>query len=47
MCAVDIKPDYYTHKSDDWLVFPHELNGLTKQEIAEGKTDLKNILYLF
>jgi len=47
MGAVDIKPDYYTHKSDDWLVFPHELNGLTKEEIAEGKTDLKNILYLF
>ncbi len=47
MGAVDIKPDYYTHKSDEWLVFPHELNGLTKEEIAEGKTDLKNILYLF
>ena len=47
MCAVDIKPDYYTHKSDEWLVFPHELDGLTKEEIAESKTDLKNILYLF
>jgi hypothetical protein len=47
MGAVDIKPDYYTHKSDEWLVFPHELNGLTKEEIAQGKTDLKNILYLF
>jgi hypothetical protein len=47
MCAVDIKPDYYVHKSDEWLVFPHELDGLTKEEIAERKTDLKNILYLF
>jgi hypoxanthine phosphoribosyltransferase len=47
MGAVNIKPDYYTHKSDEWLVFPHELNGLTKEEIAQGKTDLKNILYLF
>ncbi|MDX2441583.1 MAG: phosphoribosyltransferase family protein [Desulfobacterales bacterium] len=47
MGTVDIKPDYYTHKSDEWLVFPHELNGLTKEEIAEGKTDLKNILSLF
>ena len=45
--AVDIKPDYFTHESDEWLVFPHELEGLTKQEIAEGKTDLKNILDLF
>jgi hypothetical protein len=47
MGAVNIRPDYYTHESDDWLVFPHELNGLTKEEIAEGKTDLKNILSLF
>ncbi len=47
MGAVDIKPDYYTHKSDEWLVFPHELNGLTQEEIAQGKIDLKNILYLF
>jgi uncharacterized protein len=47
MCMVDIKPDYYTHKSDEWLVFPHELDGLTKEEITERKNDLKNILYLF
>ena len=45
--AVDIKPDYFTYESDEWLVFPHELEGLTKQEIAEGKSDLKNILDLF
>ena len=47
MRAVDIEPDYFIHQSDDWLVFPHELFGLTKEEIAEGKTDLKNILDLF
>jgi len=47
MRAVDIKPDYYTHATDEWLVFPHELDGLTKEEIAEGKNDLKNILDLF
>lgn len=45
--AVDLTPDYYVHESDEWLVFPHELHGLTRQEIAEGKTDLKNILDLF
>lgn len=44
---VDIVPDYYSHESDDWLVFPHELLGLSKQEITEGKTDLSNILHLF
>jgi len=41
MCAVDIKPDYYTHESDDWLVFPHELDGLTKDEAMQNKLGLK------
>lgn len=28
-------PDYYVHEaSNDWLVFPHELEGLTKEEIS-------------
>lgn len=43
---VDIVPDYYVHESEEWLVFPHELSGLTQEEIAEGKSDLKNILDL-
>jgi len=43
---VDIVPDYYVHESDEWLVFPHELSGLTQEEIAEGKSDLANILHL-
>lgn len=38
--AVDIIPDYYLYESDDWLVFPHELDGLTVDEIVNGKTDL-------
>ncbi len=45
--AVGFKPDYYTHESDEWLVFPHELHGLSKQEIAEGKSDLNGIIDLF
>jgi hypothetical protein len=28
-------------------VFPHELAGLESSEIAEGKSDLANILHLF
>ena len=43
---VDIVPDYYVHETDEWLVFPHELSGLTQEEIAEGKSDLANILKL-
>jgi hypoxanthine phosphoribosyltransferase len=45
--SVDIEPDYYLHESEEWLVFPHELDGLEFSEIAEGKKDLANILELF
>ncbi len=31
------KPDFYLHETDKWLVFPHELNGLTDEEIRQGK----------
>jgi hypoxanthine phosphoribosyltransferase len=32
-----LKPDYYVLDTDKWLVFPHELVGLTRQEILEHK----------
>lgn len=38
-----IVPDYYIHETDKWLVFPHELAGLTIEEIREGKQDLSEI----
>ena len=27
-------PDYFIHECDDWLVFPHEICGLSDEEIA-------------
>ncbi len=30
-------PDYYVHATDRWLVFPHELQGLTREEILAHK----------
>jgi uncharacterized protein len=30
-------PDYYIRETDSWLVFPHELQGLTREEILEHK----------
>jgi hypoxanthine phosphoribosyltransferase len=39
----DRVPDYYIHEADQWLVFPHELNGLTKTEINEFKPGLKKL----
>ena len=44
---VGFSPEYYIHESAEWLVFPHELSGLSIEEIAEGKKDLVNIIDLF
>lgn len=30
-------PDYYTRSTEQWLVFPHELAGLTREEILAHK----------
>lgn len=32
-----ITPDYYLHKTEQWLVFPHELCGLSEAEIQQNK----------
>lgn len=37
-------PDYFIHKTDDWLVFPHEIHGLSLAEIHAGKPDAAIIL---
>jgi uncharacterized protein len=39
-------PDYYLHETDAWIVFPHELAGLTFEEIKAGKTELAPVLDL-
>lgn len=30
-------PDYYIRDTDSWLVFPHEIQGLTREEILKHK----------
>jgi hypothetical protein len=42
--VTDITPDYYVHETDAWLVFPHELVGLTQQEIRDHKGELATTL---
>ena len=32
-----VKPDFYVRSTDQWLVFPHEVQGLTREEILEHK----------
>jgi hypoxanthine phosphoribosyltransferase len=36
-----LTPDYYIHSSDQWLVFPHELDGLSREEILNNKPGMK------
>ncbi len=31
-------PDYYIHENNQWLVFPHEMQGLTVEEVARYKS---------
>ena len=33
-------PDYYLHETDQWLVLPYELTGLTLEEIRKTKQGL-------
>lgn len=30
-------PDYHVERTEHWLVFPHELDGLTHREVLENK----------
>ncbi len=31
------KPDFYLYETEKWLVFPHELEGLSIEEIVKNK----------
>ena len=33
-------PDYFLHTTDDWLVLPYELQGLTGEEISQYKPEV-------
>ena len=37
-------PDYFLRESDEWLVFPHELEGLSPEELREHKPALAPII---
>ena len=37
-------PDFYLHETDDWLVMPYEIAGLSDAEINKGKAFLRPIL---
>ena len=37
-------PDYFIHQTDKWLVFPHELQGLSSDEVTIGKPEIADIV---
>ena len=39
----ELVPDFFLHESDEWLVFPHELEGLSAQEVKDDKPGLGSI----
>ena len=38
------KPDYYLQETDKWIVFPHELTGLSLEEISSNKPALCGLI---
>jgi|MDSZ01.3.fsa_nt_gb hypoxanthine phosphoribosyltransferase len=42
--TTEIIPDYYVHETDRWLVFPHELAGLSSEEIAYAKPAVHELI---
>ena len=41
-----IVPDFFVHETDEWLVFPHELSGLTDEEILKAKPGVAEAISL-
>ena len=37
-------PDHHIHETDQWLVFPHELQGLSMDEIKANKPELQSLV---
>lgn len=40
----DMVPDFYLRETDEWLVFPHELDALTTDEMLETRPKLHAIV---
>ncbi|MFH1592075.1 MAG: phosphoribosyltransferase family protein [Candidatus Woesearchaeota archaeon] len=39
----EIKPHYSIHETDKWVVFPHELEGLTTEELEKKDPEIAKI----
>ena len=38
-------PDYFVAQTDDWIVFPHEIEGLAPDEVAQKDPVLAELLF--
>ncbi|MDJ0750453.1 MAG: phosphoribosyltransferase family protein [Woeseiaceae bacterium] len=41
----DLTPDYYLRRTEEWLVFPHELDALSPEELQEYRPDIAEIVH--
>jgi hypoxanthine phosphoribosyltransferase len=39
-----IEPDYYIRETAEWLVFPHELDALTADELRQARPQIASII---
>ena len=40
----NIEPDYFIHETAEWLVFPHELDALTPDELRKERPEIAAII---
>jgi hypoxanthine phosphoribosyltransferase len=40
----DLVPDYYIHETAEWLVFPHELDALSPEELRTARPEIARIV---
>ena len=43
-CTAD-RPDFYLHATNQWIVFPHELDGLTREEVRRKSPEIEALLH--
>jgi hypoxanthine phosphoribosyltransferase len=41
---VDREPDYYLYETEDWLKYPHSLEGLSVAEVKENRPEIYDII---
>ena len=41
----DIVPDYFLRETEEWLVFPHDLDALTPEELKARRPEIARIIH--